>query len=90
MENAVKYYNIVLNVDENNARAHNNIGYAYSHMGMHDKAISHYQKSVDLNPSANAYDSLADGYSTAGFTEKAIKAKEKGIELDPSLFYLHG
>ena len=90
MEEAVENYEVVLRMDPNNAKAYNNIGYAYSHMGLHDKAIENFQRSVDLNPSANAYDSLADGYSTAGFIEKAKDAKRKGIETDPTLFYLYG
>ncbi len=48
-----------------------------------DEAIVHYQKSLELQPTAEAYTFLGWTHSFLGRYDEAIRFCEKAIELDP-------
>ena len=87
--NAIDYYQKALLLDENFARAHNHIGYCYSHLGEHEKALRHFRTYFSMDSSANSYDSWGDGFLAAGKLDSAAFAKLEGIKLDPQVDYLY-
>ncbi|HDO23808.1 MAG TPA: tetratricopeptide repeat protein [bacterium] len=89
IDNAIDYYQKALQLDPDFARAHNHIGYCYSHLGKHKEAIKHFKKYVELDGTANSYDSMGDGYMACGMLDSAAWAKEQGIKLDSTIDYLY-
>jgi tetratricopeptide (TPR) repeat protein len=86
---AMRFYNLALSQDTTFARAYNHLGYCYSCLGEHDKALFHFRKYLSLDSTANAYDSLGDGFLAAGKLDSAAYAKELGIRQDQKLSYLY-
>jgi tetratricopeptide (TPR) repeat protein len=87
---AAEYYRRALDLDPNYSLAHNHLGYCYTHLGDHEKALEHFQRYVALDGTANAYDSLGDGLMAAGRLDEAAAAKEQGLLKDRQLYYLWG
>ncbi|MCP4153731.1 MAG: protein kinase [bacterium] len=85
-EKAIEYFKKALNLDSDYSKALNHLGYCYSHLGKHAKAIDVLEEYKTLDESANSYDSLGDGYFFAGellnsesFKEMALSKDEKGL-----------
>jgi tetratricopeptide (TPR) repeat protein len=58
---------------------------AYSHLGLHEKAIEDCKASIAKNPSySKAYGRLGLAYFSLGKFNEAVEAYRKGIELDPT------
>ena len=57
--------------------------YDYQMKGELDEAIAHYQKSIEIYPTAEAHTFLGWTYSFMGRYEEAIAECHKAIELDP-------
>jgi tetratricopeptide (TPR) repeat protein len=89
VEDAIKFYDKALGIDSNFALAHNHLGYCYTYLGEHEKALHHLRKYLSLSSTANSYDSYGDGLFAAGYFDSAAWAKEKGLSLDPKLYYLN-
>jgi tetratricopeptide (TPR) repeat protein len=89
IKKAIDYYQRALKLDADFARAYNHLGYCYSHLGQHDKALNCFRTYLELDSTANAYDSFGDGLLAAGKLDSAEWAKKKGIEIDPELSYLY-
>jgi tetratricopeptide (TPR) repeat protein len=67
------------------AGIYNNRGDAYDNLGQHTKAISYYNKAIELNPKfAEAYCSRGIAYGSSGQHTKAISDFNKAIELNPN------
>ena len=49
-EGAIKYYDLILNIDETNIKALNNKGFIYQNHGNFKKALNLYQKVLEVNP----------------------------------------
>ena len=52
---AVFRWNQVINIDPEDAKAHNNLGVAYEALGNMDEAIASYQQAAELEPSNKYY-----------------------------------
>jgi tetratricopeptide (TPR) repeat protein len=66
------------------AESYNNRGAAYAKEGEYDKAISDFNKAIELNPRyADAYNNRGAAYAKKGEYEKAISDYSKAIELNP-------
>ncbi|MFQ5602943.1 MAG: tetratricopeptide repeat protein [bacterium] len=90
IKNALKYCKKALQLDRYFARAHNQLGYCYSHLGKHNQALHHFRTHVQLDSTARAFSGLADGYLTAGLLDSAAWAIEQGLRLEPGGAYLYG
>ena len=49
-ENALINYRQVLQRDDLNVEAHNNLGLLYRDKGLYDDAIQHFQRAIAINP----------------------------------------
>jgi len=89
IKKAKEHYLKALDIDSNFALAHNHLGYCYTHMGEHERALEHFRKYIHLDSTANSYDSYGDGLFSAGFLDSAAWAKERGLSLDPKFSILY-
>lgn len=61
LNGAKKQYEAAIELKDNDTLTYNNLGNVYRDLGQTDKAITAYQKSLDLNPkSVNTYANLAN------------------------------
>jgi tetratricopeptide (TPR) repeat protein len=74
-----------LQIDPNNARAHNNLGIALSDQGKLDEAIACYQKALQIDPNyADAHINLGIALSDQGKVDEAIGCYQKALQIDPN------
>ncbi|MCP5104611.1 MAG: tetratricopeptide repeat protein [bacterium] len=65
-EKALGYYKKALELNRNYSDALNHMGYCYSYLGEHGKAIEVFEEYRTLDQTANSFDSLGDGYFYEG------------------------
>jgi tetratricopeptide (TPR) repeat protein len=65
------------------------IGASYAREGRHDRAISHYLRSIELFPTARVWSALGGEYRTLGQWGRARAAFEAAIELNPEVAAAH-
>lgn len=83
---AIEAYERVLELDEDLAEAHNNLGVALQALGRWEQALAHYDRAIELSPSsANAYDNRGSAMQQQGAYLEAIAFHERAIALDPNL-----
>lgn len=68
-----------------NSRARNNLAALLVDKGEYSDAIRHFEKALELSPTALLYHNFANTLALAGETEEAITAYLRAIELDPHL-----
>jgi tetratricopeptide (TPR) repeat protein len=77
-----------LKADENNARAHFELGEAYNEnydVNMKNEAMQEYRKAIQLDPNyVNAHFRLASIYRVKNMYDRASEEYNKVIELDPT------
>lgn len=74
----------------NNARAHVNLGVAYTDKGWLDKAIENFQFALRLKPeSAEAHGNLGIAYAKKGWRDKAIEEYRTTLKLQPNYYDAH-
>ena len=84
LDNAILFYEKVIELDPKDADAYHNLGVAYHHKGEIDKAIPLFEKAIELNPKfSQAYYNLGVAYLKKGIDEKAIPILEKAIKVNP-------
>ncbi|MCU0286844.1 MAG: protein kinase [Acidobacteria bacterium] len=81
-EKALLYYQNALGLDPDYSIALNRMGYCYTYLGNHIKAIEAFEEYNRLDQSANSFDSLGDGYFYAGELSSAEGMKEQAILID--------
>jgi tetratricopeptide (TPR) repeat protein len=87
---AADLYTQVTEKDPKRAGAWNNLGRAYMAMMQLDKAVSAYNKALDVNAYDEfAYNNLASAYELQQDYEKAKDAYRKQIEINPLDAYAH-
>jgi tetratricopeptide (TPR) repeat protein len=84
-QDEVSLWDDVVKKSPDKPRAHNNLGTAYRYKGLHNRAIEHYQRAIQLDPDyAYAYNNLGTAYRSRGQTDRAIENFRKAITLNPS------
>jgi len=78
-EQAIKCYNEALRLDPKYSPALNHLGYSYSYLGDHSRAIQSFLNYRTLDETANSFDSLGDGYFYSGELVSAIAMKERAV-----------
>ncbi len=79
---AIEAYEEALRLDPRYSQALNHMGYCYSYLGDHKKAIQFFLDYRKFDNTVNAFDSLGDGYFFSGDLVNAIAMKEYAVEPD--------
>ena len=83
-ENSKTLFSHAIEVTDNNAIAHNNLGTALFEEGNFDEALKHFSKSLKITPSfALSYNNLGTIFEKQDRNLKAIMHYEKAIQLYP-------
>ena len=86
LEEAVRFYSSVLELNPNLAEAYSRRGAAYDELNQHERAIEDYNKAIEINPNnAEAYYSRGVTYTDLNQYERAVEDYNKAIELNPIL-----
>lgn len=81
---AIEEYGRVLELDPDNAEAHNNLGVIYKEQNNLDKAEMHFTHVISLNPAMDeAHNNLGLIYYLKGNQRGAVSEFRKAIELNP-------
>ncbi len=87
MEEAVKVFAKLLEVDANSADAYNQIGYYYGYRGEYEKAIENLKKYQFMAPDqANPHDSLGEIQAYSGRYDDAIANLNRALSIKPDFF----
>jgi tetratricopeptide (TPR) repeat protein len=81
-EKALEYYKKALELKRNYSEALNHMGYCYSYLGNHTKAIEAFEEYRTLDRTANSFDSLGDGYFYAGELVDSESLKGMAVSTD--------
>ena len=82
---AIDYYDRVIELNPNNARAYNNRGVAKNELRQYQEAIADCDKAIELNPGfAEAYSNRGNAKNFLGLHQEAIADYDKTIELNPN------
>jgi hypothetical protein len=76
-------------VGRETTKVHYRIGTLYARQGDHARAISHFERSIELFPTAYAWFALGNEYRTLGRWERAQGAFESAIALNPDVAEAH-
>lgn len=81
---AIKFFNEVININKNSSTAYLMRGCSYGELGKYELAIQDFKKTIELNPNYAVYANLCCGiiYSTLKKYEVAIQYYDKTISLD--------
>jgi adenylate cyclase len=91
--NCIELLNKAIELDDTYAEAYGALGFTFSLMGQHEKALSTAEKAVALDPnSATTYAMLGHTFRMADRPREAIQAYTKAIRLNPipPTFYQFG
>jgi tetratricopeptide (TPR) repeat protein len=87
MEEAVRIFTRLLEVDPNSADAYNQIGYYYGYRGEYEKAIENLKKYQFMAPDqANPHDSLGEIQAYSGHYSEAIQNLNHALSVKPDFF----
>lgn len=85
-QNSVTLMTNAVRVTKKNYIAHENLGLALSELGLHDKALFHFNQVITINPDyAPAYMNIGSYYLLHKKYNKAVSFYQKTIALDPNL-----
>lgn len=83
-EKAMLYYEKAIKIHKNYSKAINHLGYCYSYMGDHNRAIGLFEDYRNIDRSANSFDSLGDGLFYSGDLVASESLKEAAVSRDAS------
>lgn len=83
---AIDAYEQSLKHDQDQAEAHNNLGFCYKSLGEFARAVTHYKDALRLNPGlAEAYEYLGEAYLGMGKIDLAKQQLRRLKQLDAGL-----
>jgi tetratricopeptide (TPR) repeat protein len=87
VEEAVRIFTKLLEVDPNSADAYNQIGYYYGYRGEYEKAIENLKKYQFMAPDqANPHDSLGEIQAYSGRYDEAIQNLNRALSVKPDFY----
>ena len=82
--NSIALFSHAIEVTQNNALAHYNLGVAYGKLGRHQDAMEAYQQAIRIKPDyADAHCNLGAAYGKLGRNKDAIKSYKQAIRIKP-------
>ncbi len=82
--------NMVIELNPEDAKAHNNLGTVLQLQGKLDDAINHYRIALQFDPDdADVHKNLGNALSTQGKTEEAIKHLTESLRIKPDQLNTH-
>jgi tetratricopeptide (TPR) repeat protein/predicted Ser/Thr protein kinase len=83
-EEAIVWYNQVIQLDSLDKEAYNSLAYVYDRAGRYEEAVQSINKYIQLAPGeANPYDTRGDIYARHAEVDKAIESYKKALEIKP-------
>ncbi|MBF0195304.1 MAG: tetratricopeptide repeat protein, partial [Magnetococcales bacterium] len=90
LNDAINYYNKVVEIHPDNNIAHSNLGFAYHTQGKHDKAFKFYVEAIAINPEhADTHYNLGNLLRVKGEIDAAILSYKKAIAIEPDYAKAH-
>jgi hypothetical protein len=84
-EQAIRDYDMVIEINPAYKEAYNNRGNAYAAIGSYRQAIQNYDKAIEINPNNTAaYNNRGNAFLLLGDNNQAIQNYDKAIEIDPN------
>ncbi len=84
-DEAIKYFEDVLEINPDNSEAHNNLGVAYAGLGRYSEAVEAYKQVIHIKPDyAEAHYSLGQTYSRLKRYAEAAEAFKQVIRINPN------
>jgi Flp pilus assembly protein TadD len=83
-KNGLTLWEDVVSKAPGNARAQNNLGYAYEVDGRFGEAIEHYNIALGIVPDVKTYLNASSAYKKMRRTDKAIEYLERAIRMSPN------
>jgi Flp pilus assembly protein TadD len=76
-------YKSVITLDDNNATAHNNLGFVHGQEGEWQEAVNHLEAATRIKPDyATALSNLGQVYYSIGETQKGLEFLERAVAMD--------
>ena len=86
-EEAVRYFNKIIEIDPLCKHAYDRLAYAYNDIGDFEKSIWAINKYISLAPDeANPYDTRGDLYAWNGKLDQAIDSYRKALDIKPDFY----
>ena len=86
-EEALSYYNKIVEIDSLYKLAYNKLAYVYDELGDFDKSIWAINKYISIAPDEpNPYDTRGDLYAYNGKLDQAIESYKKALEIKPDFY----
>jgi tetratricopeptide (TPR) repeat protein len=83
-------YEVLMNMDPDNAITHDDVAMLYLELGESERAVRHFEASARLKPgSASARNNLGVALEQSGSFEEAISQYRKALEIEPDLTEAH-
>ncbi|MDJ0647779.1 MAG: tetratricopeptide repeat protein [Xenococcaceae cyanobacterium MO_188.B19] len=83
-EEAIKFFNKVLEIKPNHDEAWNNLGVALGDLGKHDEAIASFDKALKIKPDYDlAWNNRGGALNDLGKHDEAIASFDKALEIKP-------
>jgi Flp pilus assembly protein TadD len=89
-QEAVVEWRKALDLNPDEARPHNNLGYCLAEVGRHAEAVPHYERAIALSPEyPEAYNNLGEALIRLDRRNEAMDAFEKALRLNPRYASAH-
>jgi tetratricopeptide (TPR) repeat protein len=87
---AVRAYEKALELNPDNAKAHNNLGNVLRRQGKPDEALTHFSRAVAIDPDyADGHNNLGLMLAGHGRLEEAVRHYERALEVEPNYADAH-
>ena len=89
-EQAIRHFNIALELDDSAAEVHNNLAFALVVINKPALALEHYTRAITLNPDyPEARYNLGNLLLSLGRTDEAVNQFKQALRIDPDFFEAH-
>lgn len=83
-QNSAKLFAHAIELDNNNLKAHNNLGHALAVEGRHKEAIPHFKIALSNNRTKiEVHYNIGKAYQSLGYYDKAISHYKSSLEIEP-------
>jgi len=86
IEEAIKHYQKALELNEEDAAAYMNLGVAYKHLSLFDKALDYFKKSLEIRPTADEHYNMANTFLKLEPPDfgSAVEHYKEALRMDPN------